>query len=168
MPLSSISKRSFPFSVNPFFLGYLNPQVRIIKMANSVDYHPCPSRLASRVHPITVNFLGLYLSSECLLNFFSNLYIFHHVWDKFMVFTFLENALNLSIFAHISPAQNLPPSSCHHTLGRRKLLIPPGSIFAKICFPQQQKVVEETMICFIKIQSENTKITWDNRLLYFV
>ena len=26
------------------------------------------------------------------------------------------------------PFQNLPPSSCHHALTRRKLLIPPGSI----------------------------------------
>ena len=48
---------------------------------------------------------------------------------KFMVLTFLENALNLGIFTHVPPNQNSTPSSCHHTLGRRKLLIPPGSIF---------------------------------------
>ena len=36
------------------------------------------------------------------------------------------------------PTQNLPPISCHHVLGRRKLLIPPGSVLSKICFPQQQ------------------------------
>ena len=46
------------------------------------------------------------------------------------------------------PTQNSPPSSYHHTLGRRKLLIPPGSISSKICFLQQEKGVEETMICY--------------------
>ena len=35
----------------------------------------------------------------------------------------------------------------------------PGSIFSKICFSRQQKGVYKTMICFIKIQSENLKIT---------
>ena len=37
------------------------------------------------------------------------------------------------------PIQNSLPSSCHHALGRRKLLIPKGNILSKICFPQQQK-----------------------------
>ena len=63
--------------------------------------------------------------------------------------------------------QNSPPISCHHTLGRRKLLIPLGSIFPKICFPRQQKEAEETMICFIKIQSENMKMAWEIRLFIF-
>ena len=53
--------------------------------------------------------------------------------------------------------QNSPQSVCDYALGRRKLLIPPGSILSKICFPQQHKRVEETMICFINIQSENMK-----------
>ena len=68
-----------------------------------------------------------------------------------MEFTFLENALILVIFTHTLSTQNLPPSSCHHTLDRRKLLIPPDSILSKICFSQQQKGIKETMICFIKI-----------------
>ena len=59
------------------------------------------------------------------------------------------------------------PSSCHHALGRRKLLNYPGSILPKICFPQQQKGVEETMICFIKIQSENMKMTWNIRFFIY-
>ena len=57
------------------------------------------------------------------------------------------------------PTQNSPLSTCHYGLGRNKLLIPQGSILSKIYFPQQQKVVEETVICFIKIQSENIKMT---------
>ena len=63
--------------------------------------------------------------------------------------------------------QNSPPSSCYHVLGRRKLLIPPGSILSKICFPQQQKGVEETMISSIKIQSENMKMAWNIRFFIF-
>ena len=65
------------------------------------------------------------------------------------------------------PTQNSPLSTCHHALGRNKLLIPQGSILSKIYFPQQQKVVEEAMICFIKIQSENIKMTWNIRFFIF-
>ena len=73
---------------------------------------------------------------------------------KFVNITFLENALNLDIFtlACPLPTQDSSPSFSHHTLGREKLLIPPGSIFSKICLHQQQKGVEE-------IQSENMKMT---------
>ena len=60
-----------------------------------------------------------------------------------------------------------PQSSCHHALGRTKLLISPGSILSKISFPQQQKRVKETMICFIKNQAENMKMTWNIRFLIF-
>ena len=59
------------------------------------------------------------------------------------------------------PTQKSPPSSCHNALGRRKLLVPQGSILSTICFPQQQKEVEETMICFIIIQSANMKMAWN-------
>ena len=69
---------------------------------------------------------------------------------KFMEFTFLENALNLRIFTHAPfPTQN----------SRQNNL--------KIRFPQQQKGVEKTMICFIKIQSENRKVAWNIRLFIF-
>ena len=88
---------------------------------------------------------------------------------NFMEFTFVENALIQGICTHVSP-HSTPPlptpppsSSCLHTLGRRKLLIPPGSILSKICFPQQQKEVEETMFCLMKNQSENIKMTWNIR-----
>ena len=44
------------------------------------------------------------------------------------------------------------------------------SIRSKICLPQQQKWLEKTMICFIKIQSDNMKMTWNIRLfiLYMI
>ena len=61
-----------------------------------------------------------------------------------MVFT-LENELNLCIFAH-APVP-------HSKLQVQFLvnLFPPRA---------KNKVVEETMIWFIKIQSENMKMTW--------
>ena len=43
----------------------------------------------------------------------------------------------------------------------------PRRHFLENCFPQQQKEVEETTICFIKIQSENTEKTWNIRLFLF-
>ena len=66
------------------------------------------------------------------------------------------------------PPKDIAPRSCYPTLGRIKLLIPPGSIFSKICFSQHQKGVEKTMIYFIKIQSENMQMTWDIRFFVFV
>ena len=85
---------------------------------------------------------------------------------KFMEFTFLENALIRGIFTHAPPHSKSPPT-CHHALSRRKLLIPPGCILSNICFPQWQKGVEEVMICFLKIQSENIKMTWNIRFFMF-
>ena len=82
---------------------------------------------------------------------------------KFM-FTFLENSLNLGIFIDVPPPHSkLSPKFLSSHPRQRKLSIPWG-IFSKICFLQQQKVVEETMICFIKIQSENMKMAWNTRL----
>ena len=74
---------------------------------------------------------------------------------KFMVFTILEIALNLGLLTHVSPPDSKLSSkflSSHRR--QREITLPPGSIFPKICFPQQQKGVEETMVCFFRIQSE--------------
>ena len=46
---------------------------------------------------------------------------------KFMLFTFIKNALNLVIFIHVPlTIQNSPPSSYDHTVGRGKLFLTPG------------------------------------------
>ena len=119
---------------------------------------------------ISINSLGLYLSPECLLNFLSNVYTPPCVVkiSKLIVFTLPENVLNLGIFTHAPlPTQNLSPSSYYQSRGRGKLLIPPRIIFSNICFPQQQKGVEETMICFIEIQLENIKMAQNIRLFIF-
>ena len=137
----------------PRFQKYLKPQVRTNNLLNSVVYHPCPSRLASKIHP----FIFLYtlegfssLQNACWV--LSDLYIPSCVGKnfQFMVFTLLENALNLSIFAHAPSPQ----------------LKTPGRIFWKSVSPKM-KWVEETMICFIKIQSKNMKMTCNITLFIF-
>ena len=44
------------------------------------------------------------------------------------------------------PYSKLGPKFFSHILGRGELLIPPGSIFQKTCFTQQQKGLEETTL----------------------
>ena len=74
-------------------------------MVNSVVYHPCTSRLASRIH---LSYF-LYLNA-CWI--FSNLYIPPFVLKsfKFMLLTFLENGLNRCIFMQVPvPHSELQP-----------------------------------------------------------
>ena len=146
----------------PLFRKYLNPQVRINNKVCSVDYHPCPSRLASRIYPFT--FLktpqGLVsLSPECLLSFLSNLHIPPCVGKtfEFMVFKFLENTLNLGIFTYapLIPFLKLAHKFLSPHSKQMEITHSPRQHFFELCFPQQRKGVEEIMICFIKIQSEN-------------
>ena len=59
-----------------------------------------------------------------------------------MVFTFLENTLNLCIFTHA-------------LVSHAKL----QADFFENLFPTKQKGVEKTMICFAKVQSDNMKTT---------
>ena len=89
---------------------------------------------------------------------------------KFMVFRLLENPFASQNIESIHFYSNLPihfysnPPLSHKFKSppsRLKLLISAsGNIFSKICFPQQQKEFrrEETVICFIKIPSENIKM----------
>ena len=86
---------------------------------------------------ISLNSLGFYFSRmlvEFYLTFVGKMF-------QFVVFTFLENALSLCIFLMSqSSTQNARQN------------------FSKICCPKAKRV-EETIICFIKIQSENMKMT---------
>ena len=117
---------------------------------------------------ISIHSLGLYLFQKTC-RIFSQTYIFHHVRDKifkFMVVAFLESALHRGILLMPLPIQNSPRSSCHRTLGRRKLLISPGNIFSKSVSPNS-RMTEETLIYFAKIPSENMKMTWSISLFIF-
>ena len=95
----------FYFNAPFFCFLFFNPQVRTNKMTNS-DKHLLPlsfkiSLKDTSCH-IFLNSLGFYFSRECLLNFLELAYstacgeIF-----KFLVFTFLRNALNLCIFTQV-------------------------------------------------------------------
>ena len=55
-------------------------------------------------------------------------------------------------------------SPTYHTPQAEENYSFPGSIFSKICFSLQQKGVEETMICFFKIETKIMKIIWNIRL----
>ena len=58
------------------------------------------------------------------------------------------------------------PSSLPACQAEGNYSFPIDSAFSKI--PQQQKGMEETLVCFIKIQSENLNMTWNISFLYFV
>ena len=125
------------------------------------------------MHPfhISINSLGLYLSLQngCL-DFSLKLLYATMCGTKFQIYRVRipRKCIDLRHFySWPSPVKTCPPSSCHHALSRRKLLIPPGCILSKICFPQQQKGVKETMIFFIKIESANMKMAWNIKLFIF-
>ena len=71
-----------------------------------------------------------------------------HNW--YLLFTLLKNASNLYIFTH-APV-------IHSKLQAE---------FFENLFPPKAKGVEKTMIWFIKIQSENVKMTWSNSSFIF-
>ena len=112
------------FKINPpifccplFSKNYLNPQARINKMVNkhTVDYHPSPSQLISRIH--TLIFLWTpkgFISPESFLNFFLNLYIPPWLWKSFKVIVLrllqyiCESKNWICSFLIMTPSKTLP------------------------------------------------------------
>ena len=84
-----------------------------------------------------------------------------------MEFTFLENALIQGIFTHAPPHSKLTPKFLSSRSRQGEITHSPGQLLLKIYFPQQQKGVEKTMICLLKIQSENMKMTWNIKFFIF-
>ena len=111
-----------------------------------VNYHPSPSELTSRIHPLI--FLWTpegYISPEYLLNFFSNL--FTPPWFrksfKFMVLRLLENIfvsqkLNLFIFFSCPQAKFFPKFLSSPLQTEWNYSFFPNSVFWKSIFPQQK------------------------------
>ena len=130
-----------------FFEEYLNPQVRIKKLAkeHSVVYHISPLELTSRRHLLIFLWTPKgFISAEYFLNFFSNWYIPMRLWKKikFMVLRLLENTfvsqkkkkkIKMYIFKHAAN-QNSHLGSYHYPPGRRKFPQTAFSIFS----PQQK------------------------------
>ena len=76
---------------------------------------------------------------------------------KFLVFAFAENALNLDNFTHVPlPSQKFPPKILSSPTMQEEIIHSPG-----------QKGMEETVICFIKIQSKKMKITLNIKIFIF-
>ena len=100
MSVSTIS----PILYCPLFSeNDLNPQVRINKMVNkhTVDYHPIPSQLISRIYPLIFLWIPKgFISQESFLNFFVNLYIPPWLWKsfKFIVLWLLQIHFSIKIF----------------------------------------------------------------------
>ena len=95
--------------VAPFFKRNLDLQVIRINKKSSFSFK---ISIKDTSFYISLNSLRFYLSPECLLSFLSNLCMPPCVGKnfKFMMFTFLENALNLGVFTHapLLPTQNFP------------------------------------------------------------
>ena len=112
---------------------------------HSVDYHPSPSKLISRIH--TLIFLWTpkrFISPESFLNFFLNLYIppWFQKCFKLIVLRILQihlwiKKMNLFIFTH-APNQNPPPDFYHNSPCRKKLPIFSKQNFLIIFFPGEK------------------------------
>ena len=108
----------FPIFFCPLFSeNYLNPKARIKKIVNkhTVDYHPSPSQLISRIHTlILLQTLKGFISPRIFLDFFPKPVYSTMVMKKFQIYgvritanTFVSKKLNLFIFTH-APKQNFP------------------------------------------------------------
>ena len=137
------------------FQKYLSPQVRTKKLINSVFLPPLFFKISLRDKYIHLNFslnsLGFYLSR--MLIEFSLTCISQHVWEKiFNLWCSHSQRIIESRYAFLL----MPQSSTQNSWLN----------FLKICFPKTEGV-EEAMICCIKIQSENMKMTWNISLFPF-
>ena len=142
-------KISTPFSCCSIFFEDHDPQFRIKKTVNehTVDYHPSPSELTSRIHPVIFlwTFKG-FIFPEFFSIFCSNLYI--PPWlrksFKFISLSLLENALvsyYFLVFWHFV-FTHAPPAKLSHRLlssplqAEGKYPFPLNNVYWKSIFPQ--------------------------------
>ena len=108
----------------PHFQNYLNPQVRTIKLVNSVFLPPLSFKISLRdiSFYISLNFLGFYLSK--MLAEFSLICFFQRVWKKVLIFGVHtpRKSMNLCLFTHAPVSHS-------------KLMVE----FFENLFPQRQK-----------------------------
>ena len=139
------------FLMFPLCQKYLNHQVRTNKLVNSVLYHPCLLRLASRIH-ISLKSFEIYLFPECLL-----------VIDLSPEY-FTTCGKHFSVYGVRIPRKCIESMHFHSWSSLR--LKCRGIIFWK-SVSHMMKGVEKTMICLIKIQSKKKKMTWNIGLFIF-
>ena len=68
---------------------------------------------------------------------------------RFMVSRLMENTFVSHLFIMPPTRDNSPPGSCQHPSSKGKLRIPPGTVFLKICFPQEKE--ESKLWCHLYI-----------------
>ena len=108
---------------------------------NSVIYHPCPSGLASGIHPYFFKLLRVLSLSKTFVEFSVTCVFQHSKFFQFMVFT-LENTLNLCIFTHAPVPQS------------------------KICFPQGPRTKRWRKLWFTLLKFNQKKWRWLGTLVY--
>ena len=86
---------------------------------------------------------------------------------KFVELTFLENALIWGIVTHVVPHSELASKLLSSRPRQKEITCSRRQHSFEIFLPQQQKGMEETIICFIKIQPENMKMTRNIRFFIF-
>ena len=110
------------------------------------DYHPSPSELTSRIHPLIFLWTPKeFISPEYLLNFFSNLYI--PPWlrksFKFIVLSLLEKTFASqkieSVHFCSCPQENLSPGSYHdHSRHKEITHLHRNGFFENLFFPSRK------------------------------
>ena len=97
---------------------------------------------------------------ECLQNFLSNLYSPPRVRKsfKFMIFTFLRNALNLGIFTHASPLKNSPQVLIITTQAEEIYSFPWAAVFRSSVSHNSKKDMVLILLNLLRNQFD-TKIT---------
>ena len=120
----------------------LNPHVWINKMVNghTVDYHPIPSELISRIHPLIFLWTPQgFISPEYSLNFFCNLYIPPWLQQsfKFMVLRLLENEMNLFILL-MPQAKHFSRFYRHHSRQKEITHFPQTTFFENLYCPAER------------------------------
>ena len=104
----------FPSFIPLFSEYYLNSHVRIKKMVNksTVDYHPSPSQLISKIHPLIFLWtLKGFISPESSQSFFLNLHI--PPWfRKSFKFIALRSLVNTSVNQKTEKIESVHLYSC--------------------------------------------------------
>ena len=115
---------------------------------HTVHYHNSPSELTSRMHPLMFLWTPKgFISPECFLNFFSNLFIPPWLQKnfKFMGLRLLENTFVSqkieSVRFYSCPQAKLYPRFLSSPLqGEGNYPFSPNDVFWKCIFPQQRGV----------------------------
>ena len=87
-----------------------------------------------------------------------------------MMFTFLENALNLRSFTYVSLlclTKNSPPSCYYYNLGRGKLLIPTDTIFFQKCVSPTSEKGRANYDLLYQNSLKKMTMTWYIGYIYF-